>query len=162
MGGRIGAKMNQRRWLVWMATITAGGFVISLVEPPAARLVCAVVLAAMVLEHWRRPAQPDKGGGADDLAAANSRLEAALADTEQFLNCVPSILIGLDSAGCITRWNPAATNMLGVNAEDAVGRTLDECGMQWSHPRMKSEITRWLQAAAPSYRCHDISFRKDG
>lgn len=145
-----------------MVALTAAVFAISLVEPPAARLVCAVVLAAIVLEYGRGQAQPDKGGGTGDLAAANSRLEAALADTEQFLNCVPSILIGLDSAGCITRWNPAATGMLGVNAEDAIGRTLDECGMQWSHPRMKSEITRWLQAAAPSYRCPDISFRRDG
>lgn len=117
----------------------------------------------------RRMAGGRSGAGArarrsriGELTAANSRLEAALAGTEQFLNCVPSILIGLDAAGRIIRWNPAAAAILGLDTQHAADRTLDECGIEWLHSKMKSEIARWVQAATPSFRCPDISFRKDG
>ena len=151
--------MHRKSWSVWIATLAAGGFLLSLVEPQAAGVVCGMV-AAIVLERWR--GRRDTHNYIAQLAAVNSRLEAVLADTEEFLDCVPSILIGLDSTGRVTRWNPAAANTLGLKAELATGRTLDECGIQWLHPRMHSEIARWLQAAAPSHRCPDISYRKDG
>src|SRR5690348_7487738 len=153
---------HQPKCSLWTIVVAAAGFLLSLVEPRGAGLACGAILALMVGECWRRRTRSPAPDRSADLSAANSRLLAALADTEQFLDCVPSILIGLDAAGCITRWNPAAGNTLGLDGEHATGCTLDACGIQWSHPRMKSEVMRWLQAAAPSYRCPDISFRKEG
>jgi len=98
----------------------------------------------------------------DQLKAENARLEAALADTERFLNRVPLILIGLDPAGRITRWNPAARHTLGLDAGRAFGRTLDRCGVEWLHATIRQEFARWLECAAPSYRCPDLPYRRKG
>src|ERR1019366_8360624 len=75
---------------------------------------------------------------------AEEALQVASAETELFLTCIPSILIGLDSARCITRWNPAAAATFGLEAADVIGRTLDGCGVQWLHSDLRSEVTRWL------------------
>lgn len=96
-----------------------------------------------------------------ELTAAISRMEAAYADTERFLSCVPSILIGLDPSGRITRWNSTAASTFGVDAERAMGRTLDGCGIKWLHANMKEEVHHWLEASSPSHRSEDIRYEKD-
>jgi PAS domain S-box-containing protein len=75
---------------------------------------------------------------------AEEALQVASAETELFLTCIPSILIGLDSAGCITRWNAAAAATFGVDAANVIGRSLDGCGIQWSRTDLRSEVIRWL------------------
>jgi len=90
---------------------------------------------------------------------AKEALHVAAAETELFLTCIPSILIGLDSAGCITRWNAAAVATFGVDAADVMGRTLDGCGIQWSHSDLRSEVTRWL-AATTFLSPEDLAFER--
>lgn len=96
----------------------------------------------------------------EDPNTANRRLEAACAELEAFVSCVPSILIGLDAVGRITRWNMAAS-ALGMDPERALGRTFEECGIHWVKPDMRTEVSRWLEAAQPSHRSEDIPYLKD-
>jgi PAS domain S-box-containing protein len=80
-----------------------------------------------------------------ELQTVNGELVTAHGETELFLECIPSILIGLDLAGHITRWNLAASQTFGVSEENAKGQTLDHCGIKWLHPDMGKEISEWLR-----------------
>jgi PAS domain S-box-containing protein len=91
---------------------------------------------------------------------AEEALRVAHAETELFLTCIPSILIGLDSAGRITRWNAAAVATLGVEAAEVIGRTLDACGVQWVHTDLSSEVTRWL-AISTFFSPEDLAFKRE-
>ncbi len=62
---------------------------------------------------------------------AESALRNAHRDAEQFIDSVPSILIGLDAEGRIERWNLAATQTFGLSRGDVHGRLLSSCGIQW-------------------------------
>jgi PAS domain S-box-containing protein len=129
----------------------------------------ASLVGGSLLLAWLAPRLRECGKGAfrsakevDQLRAENVRLEEALADTERFLNRVPTILIALDSTGRITRWNPAARDALGLDARHASRHTLDTCGVKWLHATIREELARWLECAAPSCRCPDLPYRKDG
>lgn len=80
-----------------------------------------------------------------ERSRAEMALEAASAETELLVACIPSVLIGLNSDGCITRWNRAAAATFEIAADDVIGNPLDSCGIQWLRPAdMKRELSRWL------------------
>jgi PAS domain S-box-containing protein len=87
-------------------------------------------------------------------------LQAAHAETELFLQSIPSILIGLDGAGRITRWNPVAAETFEIHEKDALGRNIEECGIKWLHPDLKSDVARWL-ATEELCDCGEISFERN-
>jgi len=97
----------------------------------------------------------------DDRILAEQRLQAAYAETELFLRSIPSILIGLNEEGCITRWNLTAATIFGLDALDVIGRKLEECGIEWLHPNMKTEVAKWL-STTNSHRCDDLAYQHDG
>jgi PAS domain S-box-containing protein len=90
-----------------------------------------------------------------------SELQDAHAETELFLRSIPSILIGVDSAGRITRWNLTASNTFGIDNQSAEGRTLENCGIRWLHTEMRAEITRWLTTQS-IHRCENLAYERDG
>jgi PAS domain S-box-containing protein len=94
----------------------------------------------------------------DELLA---KLQAAHEETELFLRSIPSILIGMDPQGRITRWNRTATNTFGIDGRRAEGETIDDCGIRWLHPAMKAEVANWLATEA-CYRCDRVAFELDG
>ena len=97
----------------------------------------------------------------DDRILAEQKLQAAYFETEAFFQSIPSILIGLDSDGNITRWNQAAVTNLGISAQSVKGRRINDCGITWLHPDIKGEVGRWLRAD-PTYRCDNLSFLIEG
>ncbi len=97
----------------------------------------------------------------DDRLAAEQKLQAAHAETELFLQSIPSILIGLDTQGRVTRWNEAATNAFGLTRQEVMDRTFDACPIKWLHSDIKAEIERWLKTEVVC-RSDDLSFEKDG
>jgi PAS domain S-box-containing protein len=97
----------------------------------------------------------------DDRIQAEAELQAAHAETELFLQCIPSILIGLDPQGRITRWNHTAANIFGLDKAKVLGREIGDCGIQWLHPEMNAEIARWL-ATTTSRRCDDLPCQRAG
>src|SRR5580704_8128399 len=98
------------------------------------------------------------GSVRDELLA---ELKAAQAETELFLRSIPSILIGVDAKGRVTRWNRTATNTFGLDDRSVQGRAIQDCGIQWLHPQMNEEITRWL-ATESSYRCDNLPYEQEG
>jgi PAS domain S-box-containing protein len=97
----------------------------------------------------------------DDRILAEQQLRAAHAETELFLQCIPSILIGLDAHGRITRWNLTAANTFGLDKTMVLGRDIGDCGIKWLHPEMKTEIARWLETVS-THRCDDLAYQRDG
>jgi PAS domain S-box-containing protein len=92
---------------------------------------------------------------------AEEALHAAYEETELFVQSIPSILIGLDHEGRIIRWNFAAGATFGLLHGQAMGRSMESCGIHWLHPDIKTEIARWI-ATEVSCRCDDVSYEKDG
>lgn len=80
---------------------------------------------------------------------------------ELLLTSIPSILIGLDGRGKITRWNPKASEVFGIPYSDVLGRTLNDCGIQWLQPDIEAEIALWLHSET-LHRCDDLAYQKDG
>jgi PAS domain S-box-containing protein len=90
-----------------------------------------------------------------------AKLQAAHAETELFLRSIPSILIGVDSQGLITRWNLTATITFGIDDRSVEGRTIEDCGILWLHPDMKGEVARWL-ATESFYRADGLAYEREG
>ena len=96
-----------------------------------------------------------------DLEEQSRQLQAAHAETELFLTSIPTILIGLDSRGRVTRWNPTASESFGISAASALGRTLDDCGIRWLGRDVGAELSRWLLTETLC-RCDELAFEKNG
>lgn len=58
---------------------------------------------------------------------AQSQLRRAHADIERLLSSMSSILVSASSDGVVQQWNAAATRVLGLAAQEAVGRPISEC-----------------------------------
>lgn len=114
--------------------------------------------------RWNQNGEPEGfvvvGRTIDERIQAERKLQQAHAETELILDSIPSILIGLNSAGIITRWNPKAAAIFGLNASEVVGRPLADCGVQWRNPNIRDEIARWL-ATPSSLRCDSLAFQRD-
>jgi PAS domain S-box-containing protein len=96
-----------------------------------------------------------------ELSEQGGQLGAAHAEAELFLTSIPSVLIGVNALGQISRWNPVAAQIFGISESEAKGRTLDACGIRWLSPDIRLELSRWLQSDT-LVRCGDITYEKDG
>jgi CheY-like chemotaxis protein len=110
------------------------------------------LLRAIRYATHRMKAEVEMQKAQEEAEAANrvkgellAELQAAHAETELFLRSIPSILIGVDSCGRITHWNMSATSTFGIEDSSAVGRMIEDCGIRWLHPEIKTEIGRWRQ-----------------
>ena len=97
----------------------------------------------------------------DRLRVLNHELAAAHAETALFLECIPSILIGLDKDGYITRWNLTAAQTFGFREHQVKEKTLDQCGIRWLRRDMDQELKQWL-ASQVVRRCDDLAFEREG
>jgi PAS domain S-box-containing protein len=96
----------------------------------------------------------------DDRLLAEQKLREASAETELFLQSIPSILIGLDAEGRITRWNQSAAQIFHLSSGQVLGLPIHNCGIKWLNPEMAAEVARWLQTESP-YRCEDLAYELD-
>lgn len=94
----------------------------------------------------------------DERLEAERKLQEAHSQTELFLQYIPSILIGLDAEGNILRWNTTAAKVFGLTSEQVLNRDINNCGIQWAHPDMPAEISRWLTTET-SYRSEGIGYQ---
>jgi PAS domain S-box-containing protein len=92
---------------------------------------------------------------------AEDELRSAHAESELFINTVPSILIGTDAGGCITRWNRTAAVTFGVTEAEVRGKALADCGIRWLDPGMQTLCEDWWQGEG-SRKVENIPFEKDG
>lgn len=94
------------------------------------------------------------------IEVAQSELRAAHAESELFINSVPSVLIGTDSLGQITRWNSAAATVCGLPADAVMGKPLQNCGILWSQTQT-GEINSWFRVERSENR-ENVTFERDG
>lgn len=95
-----------------------------------------------------------------EIEVAEAALRAAHAESELFINSVPSILIGTDSVGRITRWNLAAATTFGLPAGAVLGKPLQHCKIHW-HPQPGEEVNSWFQVENSEKR-ENVMFERDG
>jgi|SRR5579862_909787 len=95
----------------------------------------------------------------DDRLLAERKLQEAAAETELFLQSIPSILIGLGAQGEVTRWNRSAAEVFHLSSAQVIGLPIDDCGIRWLHPEMGFEVSRWLQTE-DAYRCEDLAYQE--
>jgi PAS domain S-box-containing protein len=73
-------------------------------------------------------------------------LRKAHRELEMILKAVPSLLIVLNTAGAITRWNSAAEVAFGLAESSVLGKTLGVCGVQWIDEPPEADIAALLKA----------------
>ena len=121
------------------------------------------------VEYWSYPIQHDgKIMGCvvtfvdiSERKAAEDALRAAHEASEMFINSVPSILISINPAGLITRWNLTAAAAFGLPKSEMLGKPLAACGIRWLDAEMAAEVAGWCRQKA-SRRYDNLSFEKDG
>jgi PAS domain S-box-containing protein len=96
-----------------------------------------------------------------ELHKANRHLASAYADMELLWNSIPSIVIGIDRDGCVTRWNDAAAEAFSLHNASAMGRHIADCGIHWLQPDLRAELPRWLQSRA-QHSYDNATYEKDG
>jgi PAS domain S-box-containing protein len=96
----------------------------------------------------------------DERLLAEHKLREASAETELFLQSIPSILIGLDAQGHIIRWNRSAAEVFHLASDDVLGRPIEHCGINWLHPEIGFQVSRWIQTE-DSHRCEDLPYELD-
>jgi len=97
----------------------------------------------------------------DDRILSEEKLRSAHAETESFLQSIPSILIGLDPEGRITHWNATASHVLGLSSTQVLGRMIENCGIKWLHPELGLEVTRWLQTETV-HNSDNLAYERNG
>jgi PAS domain S-box-containing protein len=131
------------------------------IETPELLRAIRYATQRMKAEVEMRKAQQEAEAASSVRDELLAELKAAQAETELFLRSIPSILIGVDARGRVTRWNRTATNTFGMDDRSVQGRAIQDCGIRWLHPQMNEEITRWL-ATESSYRCDNLPYEQEG
>ncbi len=103
-------------------------------------------------------------GVAERLAGTLSQLQAAKAHSEAVLANMADGVIVTDAEGIVTLFNPACEDLLGVRAEDAVGRTVHEACLQFEIGEMAAQCLatgaaerREVQVERPAARVLDVA-----
>jgi nitrogen fixation negative regulator NifL len=80
---------------------------------------------------------------------------------EQFINSVPSILIGIDARGFINRWNRAAGQTFGLEETEVLGKPLSNCGIHWLNSDIEASI-RDVFLSRRRFVWDGVQFEKQG
>lgn len=120
------------------------------------------------IEYWSYPVSRDGNhvGAVVTFIDITSRklaadsLRAAHAESELFINSVPSVLIGTDTSGRITRWNLAAASVSGLSADAVLGKPLQNCGVHWLEAQ-PGEVASWFHIERSENR-ENVMFERDG
>jgi PAS domain S-box-containing protein len=131
------------------------------IETPALLRAIRYATQRMKAEVEMQSAHKAAGAADQTMGELLAKLQAAHAETELFLRSIPSILIGIDPQGRITRWNQTASNTFGIDDRSVEGRTIEDCGIRWLHPDMKAETARWL-ATESFYRADGLAYEHEG
>ncbi len=95
------------------------------------------------------------------LQVQASALALAKNESELLITCVPSILIGTDMQGCITRWNATAARTFALFEAEVRGKPVGDCGIKWLNFDLDSELQSWPRI--DRMRCYeDVVFEKAG
>jgi len=92
-----------------------------------------------------------------ELKAGRPDAQRALRETEQLLDTLPAILVGLSQSLRVTRWNQMAGKVFGGAAAQTCGKLLEEAGIHWDWDRVRRGI-RACREEGVSIRVDDVPF----
>ena len=92
-----------------------------------------------------------------DPKAGRPDAQRALRETEQLLDTLPAILVGLSHSLRVTRWNQMAGKVFGAAAAQTCGKLLEEAGIHWDWDRVRRGI-RACREGGVSIRVDDVPF----
>ena len=141
-------------WTLWHANYWLSGAikgVTAAASVTTALLLVNIVPAALALPHPEelRAANQALADQSETLKRQAQQIESARAESDLFINCVPSILIGTDAKGRIVRWNHAAERTFGLTQEEVTGKMLQDCGIKWLSEETPAEIASWSGKPLP-------------
>jgi PAS domain S-box-containing protein len=85
--------------------------------------------------------------------------QRALRETEQLLDTLPTILVGLSQDLRVTRWNQMAGKVFGGAAAQTCGKLLDEAGIHWDWDRVRRGICACREEGV-SIRVDDLAYTR--
>ena len=88
-------------------------------------------------------------------------LQKVLAQSEQMLAAITSILIGVDELGQVTTWNAAARRAFGKDRNDVLGQPFDACDIRWDWPAVRKAVAE-CEATQQPVRADDVRYMRDG
>ena len=92
---------------------------------------------------------------------AEDAIRSAHEESELFIKSVPSILIGTDAEGRITRWNRAAVMAFSLSADEVLGKPLQNCGILWLNSQLDESVDCWFLIKGSEKR-ENVVFERDG
>jgi two-component system, NtrC family, sensor kinase len=84
-----------------------------------------------------------------------ARMVQANAERDRLLDSISSILIRVNAAGLVTRWNTAAQRTFGIPSSAIVGRSLKDADIRWTSPQTARAL---LEQPTASARLEDLAF----
>ncbi|MDY3552962.1 GAF domain-containing protein [Gemmata sp. JC717] len=92
---------------------------------------------------------------------AEEQLIASHRENNRLLDAISSILISVDLAGRVTRWNDTAAAVFGATADQVVGRALEACPFRWARD---GDRERFLQGCRGSteHKLEDLLLAANG
>jgi PAS domain S-box-containing protein len=96
-----------------------------------------------------------------EVEAAEGAIRLAHEESELFIKSVPSILIGTDTDGRITRWNLAAVTAFSLSREAVLGKPIQNCGIQWLHSLQAETVEGWFLIKGSEKR-ENVMFEREG
>jgi PAS domain S-box-containing protein len=91
---------------------------------------------------------------------AKRTVQLAHREIEHLISSLPTILIGLNRDREIIHWNAVAAGVFSLSTEDAMGLTLDYCGIEWDWNKISEGITK-SQADGCNIRLDNIHYRNN-
>ena len=88
-------------------------------------------------------------------------LQKVLAQSEQMLAAITSILIGVDQDDCITIWNSPARRAFGLDHNDVLGKPFGACGIVWDQQAVAAAVSACRASQQPA-RADDVRYVRDG
>ncbi len=89
--------------------------------------------------------------------AMEDNLRKAHDEKELLLSAISSILIGVSKQAMVTEWNQAATRILGLSKEQALGVHLKDLGVKWDMRSVEEGFRRCLESKEV-YRLEETTF----
>ncbi|GAB6037078.1 hypothetical protein JCM15519_16370 [Fundidesulfovibrio butyratiphilus] len=123
-------------WSYWLI-LPAGGVI---------SLMVSVFLTALILNKARLERRTAALAEVNECleTEANERKQA-LRSVDQVLTAVSAILIGVDNAGKVTKWNASAEQALAMPASCAMGRMFALLSLPWDKNRVREAMATCLE-----------------
>lgn len=95
----------------------------------------------------------------EDREIAESALRTVFEQNEQLITSISSILIGINSQGCVTHWNSAAETSFGQLRDEAIGQSLSNIKINWDWEVVNRHLSECVIKNRP-VKIREVRYRR--